>query len=69
MKRRGRPLAAGLLKSQCMASWIEVKVEAFEAIDKRKERTSKKMGYKLATKLSCWMVSMIRVAVVRRRVP
>jgi hypothetical protein len=35
MERRGRPPAAGLLKSQCMASWIEVKVEAFEAIDKR----------------------------------
>jgi hypothetical protein len=47
MERRGRPPAAGPLKSQRVASWIEVKVEAFEAIDKRKERTSEKMGYEM----------------------
>jgi hypothetical protein len=52
-----------------MASWIEVKVEAFEAVDKRKERTSEKMGYKTAAKLSCWLVSMMRVAVGMIRMP
>jgi hypothetical protein len=48
MERRGKPPAAGPLKSQRAASWIEVKVEAFEAVDKRKEWTSQKMGYETA---------------------
>jgi hypothetical protein len=48
MERRGKPPVAGSLKSQHMASWIEVKVEAFEVIDRRKERTSEKMGYEMA---------------------
>ena len=58
----GRGEESGLLA-------LEMKVEAFEAVDRIKEWTSEKMGYKTATKLSCWLVSMMRVAVIKRRMP
>jgi hypothetical protein len=48
-ERRWRPLAAGPLKSQHVAT--------NESVLRR--RISEKMGYEMATKLSCWLVSVM----------
>jgi hypothetical protein len=58
-ERRWGPPAAGPLKSQRMAT--------NESVLRR--RRSEKMGDEMATKLSCWLVSMMQVAVVKRRMP